>query len=62
MEKDIDRLFSFVSPNDLRKSVLHVFFGCCSNRQEAPDNFEKITEDIQHLIHFLDRATEHQLQ
>ena len=59
MENEIDHLFSFVNPIDLRKSVLTVFFSCCSNRNEMPENFQKVSEDIQHLVSFFERASEH---
>ena len=59
-QKDLDQLFSFVPPNDLRKSVIKVFFPSLSNFDVLPDDFQKASEDIQHLIEFLDKAEEQQ--
>ena len=57
LQKDLDDLLSFVSPAQLRQSVIKIFFSFLTNaKTDLPNNFEKITEDILFLLIFLEKA------
>ena len=60
IKNELEALFDFVPPKQLRQSVTQVFFGYLFNlKKELPENFERISEDIHFLLTFLEQADNH---
>lgn len=54
--KDLEELFSFVPPGNLKKSVNELFYSFLINNDVLPENYKEIAEDILLLIRFLEKA------
>ena len=55
--KELDELFLFAPPNQLRQSITQVFFSFLTNsKTDLPNNFEQVAEDIYFLLNFLEQA------
>ena len=60
INNELEALFDFVPPKQLRQSVTQVFFGYLFNmKKELPENFERISEDIYFLLTFLEQVENH---
>jgi hypothetical protein len=58
--KELEDLFEYSSPAELRQSIQEVFFSYLINsKQIFPLEFEKIVEDFYFLIRFLEEANGH---
>ena len=55
--KELEDLFEYSSPAELRQSIQEVFFSYLINsKQIFPTEFERIVEDFYFLIQFLEEA------
>lgn len=60
IKNKLEELFDFAPPKQLRQSITQIFFGFLSNqKEELPENFERISEDIHFLLNFLEQADSH---
>jgi hypothetical protein len=57
---DLDELFSFASPHDLRKSIDYIqsHFLIHMNAETPPEKFRNLAEDLFFLKTFLDQASD----
>ena len=55
--KELQDLFQFVSPGDLRKTIEYYFFNCEMDAKHASENKEMVTH-IYYLFNFLDQVRE----
>jgi hypothetical protein len=55
---ELDDLFMFAPPNELRKSINTVFYSYLIHADKLPHDYKKTSEDFYFLINFLERADE----
>lgn len=55
--KELEALFSFAPPSQLRQSIRQVFFSFRINHEIGlSNNFKQVVGDIQFLLHFLEQV------
>jgi hypothetical protein len=53
---ELDDLFTFAPPDELRRSINQVYFSYLIHTDVLPQDYKKTTEDIYFLIDFLEKA------
>ena len=56
----MNTLFDFVPPDELRKSLVSIFFKALDATEDYPEDFRKTAQDIHALIQFLDEVAENE--
>jgi hypothetical protein len=56
LSKDLEELFEFVSPDELRKSIQEIYFSYIDGTPDLHRDFKEISSNIYFLINFLEKA------
>ncbi len=55
MEDSLETLFSFAPPEQLRQSVMEVFFAWLIESPVLPQNYKQVSEDVYFLLKALEK-------
>ena len=55
MEDRLETLFSFAPPEQLRQSILEVFFTWLIEQPVLPQNYKQVSEDVYFLLKALEK-------